>query len=952
MAAVVDIGFNAAAFHNGLSKVEARLSGFARASNKALSGVESLGRKAAGSLGLAGAVSLPSLARFGGDLVQAAGRMESYRAALTAVSKEAAPLESQLNRLRELAKAPGLSFDEAVKGSVRLQATGLSAQESERVLKEMANALRSVGGSAEQLDGVTLALSQIQAKGKVMAEEINQIAERMPQIRAVMKAAFGSADTEVLQKMGLSSRAFILGITNELAKGPRVMNGANSAIEQLIDNFNQLKAAAGEPLAQAVVPVIRRMTDEAVRLAPEAKEFVQALVGWVPVAARVGAGLASVYAALKVLQFASHIAGIRAKAQALVQSTGATQAETAALTANTAAQRGNAAAARAAAMARTAVTPAGPNRVSLREQRQPTAVFNAAATMAALQRSGQQAAARAGGGAARAFVGQFGAGLKSAGPGLGAVALSVYNASLVPASAEAGTQMAQALSGSLSTGLAMMGGKAGAAALAGTAVQTLMLRSARANLDEQEETGGRISRTQEASKESGELLRNGNLLKAREVLERELNLLVGERVTLEGAAALQADVSAQLVRRELSTLEARNVLLRQAAAAADAKTRAEIAAGRARAAAVAQQEAQGKVGLLDREVRDDALKTESPERQMDAIAQRLRERLQAAMSEVNVDQWWAGKGQFRDVELSLQGVGAVVEKLKAQGDFIGAEKLLKALKEAQPAAERLAQLQAQMRAAAAAQSEEAAAAKKAAAEKAAAISAASREAEIENEILRAKIAAGGQDSARVQQLEDRLAALRLARQIEDAGLAAGEAALQQAARHVGLQRQLSNLTERRQQAEGRQDALAELAILQAKATGQDKLASKLEREQAIRAKARQLQQQTGMSEQQALGLASRMQDLQDRAEKREGSYDAAGRRGDGRRQIRGYRSAQGAVRGFSGLDAFYRAQQVAASPMAEQAARNVQAEDKQQPKSIEQKLDELIAVTSKGLLEG
>jgi tape measure domain-containing protein len=148
---------------------------------------------------------------------QAAVDYDSLVRGLSTVATAADPVTAQLARLREVAKAPGLGFKEAIQGSIRLQAAGLSARLAERSLSAFGNAIASVGGGKAELDGVTLALSQIASKGKLSAEEINQLAERVPQIRQAMNRAFGTTDTQAIEKMGLTAEDAIGRIVRKRA---------------------------------------------------------------------------------------------------------------------------------------------------------------------------------------------------------------------------------------------------------------------------------------------------------------------------------------------------------------------------------------------------------------------------------------------------------------------------------------------------------------------------------------------------------------------------------------------------------------------------------------------------------------------------------------------------------------------------------------------------------------
>lgn len=179
---------------------------------------------------------------------QSAKQLDSLTRGLASVSVDAADLTAQLGRLREVAKLPGLGFAEAVQGSLSLQAAGLSAELAERSLKAFGNALATVGKGKSDLDGVTLALSQIASKGKVSAEEINQINERVPQIRAAMNAAFGTADGDAINKMGVSTTRFIGDIVSELEKLPAVSGGVGNAVENLQDKLQAALLPLGKGL--------------------------------------------------------------------------------------------------------------------------------------------------------------------------------------------------------------------------------------------------------------------------------------------------------------------------------------------------------------------------------------------------------------------------------------------------------------------------------------------------------------------------------------------------------------------------------------------------------------------------------------------------------------------------------------------------------------------------------
>jgi tape measure domain-containing protein len=171
--------------------------------------------------------------------VQAAMAYDSQVRGLAAYAKNAEELQAQLGRLKEIAKLPGLGLTEVRAGVLNLEAAGLSAQTSERALMAFGNALALVGKGKSELDGVILALGQIASKGAISAEEINQIAERVPQIRQVLVSAFGTASTEAIQKMGMSADVAIGKIIAGLEQLPKATTSALTTFENLQDALEQ-----------------------------------------------------------------------------------------------------------------------------------------------------------------------------------------------------------------------------------------------------------------------------------------------------------------------------------------------------------------------------------------------------------------------------------------------------------------------------------------------------------------------------------------------------------------------------------------------------------------------------------------------------------------------------------------------------------------------------------------
>jgi len=308
-------------------KITGDASGFRGAmdgANRALDSVATKADKVSGAIGSLGTtmsvgLTAPILA-LGAGVIKTAADMESLRLGLASVAKGADTTEVQLARLKEVAKLPGLGFSEAIQGSVRLQSAGFSAQLAERSLKAFGNALATVGKGKADLDGVTLALSQIASKGKISAEEINQLAERVPQIRVAMKAAFGTADTEVLQKAGIGAEEFVTRVVAQLEKLKQVSGGTKNSLENLADKFKETADRIGSKMLPAVNELLPKLESLAgiagdavegfARLPNEVQNTALALTAVAIAAGPVIKAFQSMQAGLASIQLAAGLAGV------------------------------------------------------------------------------------------------------------------------------------------------------------------------------------------------------------------------------------------------------------------------------------------------------------------------------------------------------------------------------------------------------------------------------------------------------------------------------------------------------------------------------------------------------------------------------------------------------------------------------------------------------------------
>lgn len=201
---------------------------------------------------LAFSVSAP-LAALAVNVVDAAARVDSLRRGLNTIAGSSEEAAKQLERLTEIAKLPGIGFEEAIQGSIALQAVGFSAGEAEKALVQFSNAIALTGGSREQLQTVTVQLGQMAAQSKVLAADLKPIVNAAPAVAVALRNAFGTVRSEEIQELGIQSKDFIDIMIKQLGKLPRAASGARNSFDNFRDSVFRAAATIGESLLPALV---------------------------------------------------------------------------------------------------------------------------------------------------------------------------------------------------------------------------------------------------------------------------------------------------------------------------------------------------------------------------------------------------------------------------------------------------------------------------------------------------------------------------------------------------------------------------------------------------------------------------------------------------------------------------------------------------------------------------
>jgi tape measure domain-containing protein len=263
------LGIDVSNLSRELGKVESRMAKFG-------SQMQSIGST------MTQSITLP-LIGVGAASLKAFADMEKMEKGLTAIMGSSEGAKEELDKLRKVAENPGLALPEVVKASASLQSVGMSADAARETITQFGNAVARSGGGAEQFSGVTLALSQISAVGKVTQEDLNQIKERLPEFARVMKEEFGTVTAEGIRAIGVSSEEFITRSVSALSKLERAQGGLGNTFDNLKDNVTASLAEFGKAIneslnlqavAESLSKYIQSLVDGFKALNPETQGFI------------------------------------------------------------------------------------------------------------------------------------------------------------------------------------------------------------------------------------------------------------------------------------------------------------------------------------------------------------------------------------------------------------------------------------------------------------------------------------------------------------------------------------------------------------------------------------------------------------------------------------------------------------------------------------------------------
>jgi tape measure domain-containing protein len=258
-----------------------------------------------------------ALASVGEAVIGMNSKLEQSSIAFTTMLGSAEASAAMLKDLQQFAATTPFEFPQLVDAAKKMMALGFSAQQVRPMLTSIGDAAAGLSIGAAGIDRITLALGQMQMKGKVSAEEVNQLAEAGINAWESIAKKIG---VDVPTAMDMASK----GMIKSTEAIPAILEGMTAkfggmmeaqshtfsgAVSTIKDTVGQLAAVGFKPFFD----VISSMTDRLATFAQSetvsiwAEDLQITLGALTPMFSNFGAWLESTLpAAMSVAEAAAH----------------------------------------------------------------------------------------------------------------------------------------------------------------------------------------------------------------------------------------------------------------------------------------------------------------------------------------------------------------------------------------------------------------------------------------------------------------------------------------------------------------------------------------------------------------------------------------------------------------------------------------------------------------------
>lgn len=217
----------------------------------------------------------------------AAASMEQATIAYGSLLKSAAAGRSAVAQLQQFAQETPFEFQNLLTLGRQVMAYGFAWGEVLPVLRLVGDATAALGGGPEMMERVLRAIGQIRGKGKVMMQEMYQLAEAGIPVFEIFAEELGLTQQQVaaIGETGVSAAKALPALFTGIGKRygglmAAQMGTVAGQVSNLEDIIFQLKATVGEAFLPIIKQYLPLLTNWLTTLGPRLKTFVVQVVGF------------------------------------------------------------------------------------------------------------------------------------------------------------------------------------------------------------------------------------------------------------------------------------------------------------------------------------------------------------------------------------------------------------------------------------------------------------------------------------------------------------------------------------------------------------------------------------------------------------------------------------------------------------------------------------------------
>jgi tape measure domain-containing protein len=275
---IARVGVDLSEFNSAMGTIPQKFGEAADAAEQKWSSLDAMGTRLMGvGTALTAAITVP-LVGVGAAAVKTSEELNMANIAFTTMLGSADKAGEFLKELQKFAASTPFQFTELVDAAKRMQAFGFESSQVIPTLRIIGDTVSLMGGGKDAIDGITRALGQMQAKGKVSAEEMNQLAERNVKAWEFLAQGIGVSIPDAMklaEKGAISASVAIPAILDGMnAKFSGGMEKASQTLTGVWSNFKDQATVTLAEMGNIIAPALKSVVELAMPLLNWAKDAV------------------------------------------------------------------------------------------------------------------------------------------------------------------------------------------------------------------------------------------------------------------------------------------------------------------------------------------------------------------------------------------------------------------------------------------------------------------------------------------------------------------------------------------------------------------------------------------------------------------------------------------------------------------------------------------------------